>query len=66
MFIDTPTSHHPLQDMRHSIGEELDRCEEELDREERLGGRGRRSATTDFRDTLAGYRWGLPDGPNAL
>ena len=45
-----------LQDTRHSIGEELDRCEEELDREERLGGRGRRSATEDFRDTLSGYK----------
>ena len=46
-----------LQEMRHNIAEELDRCEEELDREERYGGRRRSGETADFRDTLAGYKW---------
>lgn len=45
-----------LQEMRHNISEELERCEEELDREERYGGR-RRSETAEFRETLAGYKY---------
>ena len=44
------------QDMRHTIGEELDRCEEELDREEKYGGRRRSNDAADFRETLAGYK----------
>ena len=43
--------------MRNNISEELERCEEELDREERYGGRRRSSDTADFRDTLAGYKY---------
>ncbi|KAL3151227.1 hypothetical protein ABBQ38_013068 [Trebouxia sp. C0009 RCD-2024] len=49
-----------LQEMRHNISEELERCEEELDREERYGGR-RRSETAEFRETLAGYKQNLAD-----
>ena len=45
-----------LQEMRHNIAEELDRCEEELDREERYGGRRRSNDTVEFRETLAGYK----------
>ena len=46
-----------VQEMRNNISEELERCEEELDREERYGGRRRSSDTADFRDTLAGYKY---------
>ena len=46
-----------VQDMRNNISEELERCEEELDREERYGGRRRSRDTADFRDTLAGYKY---------
>lgn len=46
--------------MRNNISEELERCEEELDREERYGGRRRSSDTADFRDTLAGYKYVAP------
>lgn len=46
-----------MQEMRNNISEELERCEEELDREERYGGRRRSSDTADFRDTLAGYKY---------
>ena len=47
-----------MQEMRNNISEELERCEEELDREERYGGRRRSSDTADFRDTLIGYKYG--------
>ena len=43
--------------MRNNISEELERCEEELDREERYGGRRRSNDTADFRDTLTGYKY---------
>ena len=46
-----------VQEMRNNISEELERCEEELDREERYGGSRRSSDTAEFRDTLAGYKY---------
>ena len=42
--------------MRYTIAEELEQCEDELNKEERYGGRRRSSDTADFRDTLAGYK----------
>jgi len=45
-----------VQEMRYTIAEELEQCEDELSREERAGGRRRSSDTADFRETLAGYK----------
>ncbi len=45
-----------VQEMRYAISEELERCEEELDREEKYGGRRRSNDTAEFRETLAGYK----------
>ena len=45
-----------IQEMRFAISEELDRCEEELDREERFGGRRASSQAGDFRETIYGYK----------
>lgn len=50
-----------LQEMRYTIAEELEQCEDELNKEERYGGRRRSSDTADFRETLAGYKQNLSD-----
>ena len=45
-----------LQEIRFAISEELDRCEEELDREERYGGRRSGGQPAEFKDTIFGYK----------
>lgn len=45
-----------MQEMRYTIAEELEQCDDELNKEERYGGRRRSSDTADFRETLAGYK----------
>lgn len=42
--------------MRYTIAEELEQCEDELNKEERYGGRRRSSDAAEFRETLAGYK----------
>ena len=46
-----------VQGMRYAISEELERCEEELDREEKYGGRRRSAEGAEFRETLEAYKY---------